>query len=56
MKYPLTIISNCFLAIIGGDSTQSRTVDFEMGLAVSFNKLIVPIVEEALQYPEAKHR
>ncbi|MCL5876334.1 MAG: toll/interleukin-1 receptor domain-containing protein [Candidatus Bathyarchaeota archaeon] len=45
--------TDCFLAIIGNDSTQSRNVDLEMGMAVSYNKVIVPIVEEGASIPRS---
>lgn len=46
------IVSDCFLAIIGTNMGQSRNVDFEMGMAASLNKPIVPIVEEGAEIPK----
>lgn len=44
--------SDCFLAIIGRGGSQSENVNFELGIATSLNRPVIPVVEEGSVIPQ----
>jgi len=45
--------SDCVLAIIGKHGGRSESMDFEVGMAIGLNKIVVPLIEEGADIPKA---